>query len=65
MDIKMKHTLGFRFEKETKGAIQYKEYLTNDEDTDKENMIIGTLYVRKSAMEKVSKQDITVTIDLP
>lgn len=61
----MKYILSFRVEKETKGAIQYKEYLTNDEDTNKDNMVIGTLYVRKSAMKETSKQDITVTIDLP
>ena len=44
----MNHTLRFIVEKETKGAVRYKE--VNEDGTDAFSPVVATLYVRKSAM---------------
>ena len=53
-------TLHFAVEKETKGAVRYKE--VNADGTDVFDAKIGTLYVRKSAMpgRVVDKLEVTV-----
>ena len=47
----MERTLNFRIEKETKGALQYKEYTDEGKVADTTQMLIGTLYLRKSAVD--------------
>lgn len=47
----MERKLSFRIEKETKGALQYKEYTAEGQQADAAQMMIGTLYVRKSAVD--------------
>ena len=44
----MEHILHFVTEKETKGAVKYKE--VNEDGTDAFDPKVGTLYIRKSAM---------------
>jgi hypothetical protein len=57
----MNHTLKFKVEKETKGAVRYQE--VGDDGQPAFAPQIGTLYVRKSAMTggKIP-QDLVVTI---
>jgi hypothetical protein len=47
----MERKLSFRIEKETKGALQYKEYTEDGKVADATQMTIGTLYLRKSAVD--------------
>ena len=47
----MERKLNFRIEKETKGALQYKEYTDQGTVADTTQMMIGTLYLRKSAVD--------------
>ncbi len=54
----MKLNLKFRLEKETKGAVQYKEFGESSE-----RMAVGTLYVRKSALPTPYPQELTVVIE--
>jgi hypothetical protein len=56
MDI----TLHFAVEKETKGAVRYKE--VNSDGTDAFDPKIGTLYIRKSAMPGRVLQQVTLTV---
>jgi hypothetical protein len=56
MDI----TLHFAVEKETKGAVRYKE--VNADGTDVFDAKIGTLYVRKSAMPGRVVQSLTLNV---
>jgi hypothetical protein len=54
----MNKTLQFTISKETKGAIQYKE----DGASSNAEAVVGTLYVRKSALEGKVPSTLTVTI---
>ncbi|MCA1379445.1 hypothetical protein I6F34_01245 [Bradyrhizobium sp. BRP05] len=56
----MDQTLHFVVEKETKGAVRYKE--VNADGTDAFAPQIGTLYVRKSAMPGKVLDKLTVTV---
>lgn len=47
----MERKLSFRIEKETKGALQYKEYGEDGKQADIASAMIGTLYLRKSAVD--------------
>lgn len=57
----MKHILHFVVEKETKGAVRYKE--TNADGSDAFDAKVGTLYVRKSALPGKIVQTLVVTIE--
>jgi hypothetical protein len=41
----------FEFERETKGAVRYKEVDEDGDAVDKDDKVIGTLYLRKSAFD--------------
>lgn len=56
----MNSTLRFTIEKETKGAVRYKE--VDESGNDAFAPEIGTLYVRKSAMPGGLVRNLTVTI---
>lgn len=56
MDIK----LNFAVEKETKGAVRYKE--VNPDGTDVFDAKIGTLYMRKSAMPGRVVKNLTIHV---
>lgn len=56
----MNHTLHFTVEKETKGAVRYKE--VNADGSDTFDAKIGTLYIRKSAMGGKLIDKVTVTV---
>lgn len=47
----MERKLNFRIEKETPGALQYKEYGEDGKKADNTTAMVGTLYVRKSAVD--------------
>lgn len=49
-------TLKFDFEKETKGTVRFKERAKPDE------VVVGTLYVKKVALEEPYPQTLTVMI---
>lgn len=58
----MKHTLTFAFEKETKGAVRFQE--TDSEGKPAFAPMVGTLYIRKSAIPNgVIPQSVSVTIE--
>lgn len=48
----MKFSVYMRLEKETKGALQYKEVDDNDKEVPFNKAQIGTLYVRKNKMKE-------------
>lgn len=50
----MKHELDFEFEKETKGAVRYRELKT---------FVVGTLYIRKDALDGGKPEKLKVTIE--
>ncbi len=56
----MELTLHFAFEKETKGAVRYKE--VDAEGKDAFDAKIGTVYVRKSALPGKIVQKFTMTL---
>ena len=56
----MDNTLYFVVEKETKGAVRYKE--VDEAGKDAFAPVVGTLYVRKSAMPGRVPAKLTVTI---
>jgi len=56
----MTHTLHFVVEKETKGAVRYKE--VNLDGTDTFDPKVATLYVRKSAMRGKIVPAFTMTL---
>lgn len=56
----MEHTLHFKVEKETKGAVRYQE--CNADGTEVFDAKVGTLYVRKSAMPGKVVDKIVVTV---
>lgn len=64
----MKYELGFELAKVTKGAIQYKEVSLNgapyDSNARPDDMLVGTLYLRKSQVEGQPKE-IKVTVEVP
>ena len=51
----MKHTLTFKLEKETKGALRYQEVEQDGQavpvDSPADSRILGTIYVRKAAFK--------------
>ncbi len=53
----MKTTLKFVQEKETKGTVRFKEVGAPDE------VVVGTLYVKKAALEEPYPEKLTVTIE--
>jgi len=56
----VKSELKFRLERETKGAVRYQEI--NEQGQPEVNYAIGTLYVRKSALEGRIPQGLTLLI---
>mgnify|MGYP007132578188 CR=1 FL=1 len=52
-------TVNFTFERETKGAVRYQEVVPSG---DPERRVIGTLYLRKTALNGTVPQRLTVTI---
>ena len=58
----MKHEVQLELEKETKGAIRYKEVNLNGV-AGGEQYLIGTLYLRKSELEEPFPKLITVTLE--
>jgi hypothetical protein len=56
----MNHTLHFVVEKETKGAVRYKE--VNADGSDVFDAKIGTLYMRKSVMPGKVIPKLAVTV---
>lgn len=52
----MNTTLKFKIEKETKGTVRYKE------QAEKEDVVVGTLYIRKVALAEPYPENLTVTI---
>lgn len=57
----MNHTLHFTVEKETKGAVRYKE--VNADGSDSFDPKVATLYVRKSAMGGAIVKGFTMTLE--
>jgi len=53
----MEKTLNFNFEKETKGTLRFKEVVAENEE-----MVVGTLYVRKSALKEEKPEKLVVSI---
>ena len=47
----------FKFEKETKNTVRYQEQ--------SESVVIGPLYIQKSALGESHPQEITVTVGVP
>lgn len=50
-------------ERETKGAVRYKEVNPDGSATLLGDAVIGTLYIRKTALHGIVPQEITVTVD--
>jgi hypothetical protein len=57
----MDKTIHFKFEKETKGAVRYKEVNEDGSEIFGEG-VIGSLYVRKSALPGKVLDKLTITI---
>jgi len=53
----MEKTIEFEFEKETKGAIRFKEIVPEDEDR-----VVGTLYIRKDALKSERPKKIIINL---
>ena len=53
----MEKIIEFEFEKETKGAIRFKEIVPEGEDR-----VVGTLYVRKSFLGSLKPEKMTITL---
>lgn len=58
----MQHTLNFRIERETKGAVRYYEVDENGNALDQTQYVVGSLYIRKTALKGAVPQELTVTI---
>jgi len=63
----MKHVLTFKLERETKGALRYQEVEQNGRpvavDSPADDRIIGTLYIRKAALNGQFPPNLTVTLE--
>lgn len=59
----MKTTVNFRWEKETKGAVRYKETDANGVDAPYGQYKIGTLYMRKTAFDEYPPEQLSVTLE--
>jgi len=61
----MNHSLIFKLEKETKGALRYAEVERDGRpvpvDSPQDSMLVGTLYLRKAGVAGTPKQ-LTVTV---
>lgn len=54
--------VALQLEKETKGALRYQEVGPSGAPVELADAVIGTLYVRKSAMEGKTPEAISVTV---
>ena len=61
----MTKTLAFVLERTTKGALRYAELGPDGAPLTQADAVVGTLYVRKSALTGQEPSRLTVTIDLP
>jgi len=52
----------FKLNKETKGALQYKEIAADGQEVTIQNAAVGTLYVRKSFFTSLPKE-LKVTVE--
>ena len=59
----MKHTLMFKLEKETKGALRYQEVEQDGRPVAVGSWVIGTLYIRKAALNGQFPPNLTVTVE--
>jgi len=63
----VKHTLLFKLERETKGALRYQEIERDGRpvsiDSPADVRMIGTLYVRKVAYPEETPKSLTVTVE--
>lgn len=55
-------TLSFELEKETKGAVRYSEVDENGHKIEMENVVVGTIYIRKSSLGDQRPAVLTVTV---
>lgn len=56
----MNKTVLMVLEKETKGTVRYQEM--SDDGTEKDNPVLGTLYVKKAILDGARPPRLTVTI---
>ena len=59
----MKEVIYMVLERETKGAVRYQEVDSDGKVKTIEDYTIGTLYVRKSALEGKVPQKLTLTVE--
>lgn len=57
----MERTVTFKMEKETKGAVRFQEVDGNGEVLDYADAVIGTLYMRKSALQGAVPSEVKAT----
>ena len=55
-------TVRFKFMHETKGALRYIEINDQDEGIELKESVIGTIYLRKSALDGAHPQHIQVSV---
>lgn len=64
----MKHTLTFKLEKETKGALRYQEVGQDGQaipvDSPADSRVLGAIYIRKTALKgEATPQALSVTVE--
>jgi hypothetical protein len=55
-------TITFVLEKETKGAVRYQEVNAEGKAIEQAESVVGTIYLRKTALDGKIPQRVTVTI---
>lgn len=60
----MKKTIRMTLERETKGAVRYMEVGTTGQQLELADAVIGTLYIRKSAMQAIPSTIIVTVADV-
>jgi len=58
----MQRTVRLQLEKTTRGAIRYREVNTKGEPVDQAESVVGTLYLRKTALTGEEPTAVSVTI---
>jgi hypothetical protein len=59
----MNLTIKFKKEKETKGAVRYKEVLSDGSFPSIQEGVIGNLYIRKDKIEGAIPETLIVTVE--
>jgi hypothetical protein len=59
----MARVLNFIFERETKGAVRYKEVDGNKQVVAQPDAVLGTFYIRKSALNGTIPKGYKVTLE--